>query len=156
MDQFTHAQTPAFTHAKTPAAASAAARAESVNAAIRSRVFGPNHERLSSLTKLHILASDSSFNSDIFWMDDGKSFAIDRVGYQRNIMNVFFDQSKFKSLQNLLSRYRFKAVQTINDFTGGTTHEFIIYSHPLFTRGHLDIVSSPIFAPPPSVCHSLT
>jgi hypothetical protein len=79
------------------------------------RVFGPNHERLSSLIKLHILASDSSFNSDIFWTDDGKSFAIDRVAYQRNIMNVFYDQSKFKSLQNLLSRYRFKAVQTINE-----------------------------------------
>jgi hypothetical protein len=156
MDQFTHAQTPAFTHAKTTAATSAAARAESVNAAIRSRVFGPNHERLSSLTKLHILASDSSFNSDIFWMDDGKSFAIDRVGYQRNIMNVFFDQSKFKSLQNLLSRYRFKAVETINYFTGGTTHEFIIYFHPLFTRVHLDIVSSLIFAPPPSFLRSLT
>jgi hypothetical protein len=146
MDQFTHAQT--------PAAASAATRAESANAAIRSLVFGPNHKRLSPLTKLHILASDSSFNSDIFWTDDGKSFAIDRVGYQRNIMNVFFD--KFKSLQNLLSRYRFKAVQTINDFTGGTTHEFIIYSHPLFTRGHLDIVSSLIFAPSPSFLHSLT
>jgi hypothetical protein len=76
-----------------PAAASAAARAESVNAVIRSHVLGPNYERLSSLTKLHILASDSSFDPEIFWMDDGKSFAINRVGYKHKIMNVLFTRA---------------------------------------------------------------
>jgi hypothetical protein len=125
-----------------PSASSTATRAE-LFAAIRSHVFGPNHERLSSLAKLHFLACNPSFNSDIFWTDDGKSIAINRVGYQRNIMNVFFDQSKFKSFQNLLSRYRFKTVRTINDYTGSTSTavEVIIYYHPLFTREHVDIAA---------------
>jgi len=135
MDQPTHAQTPL---GATPAPASAAPRPESANAAIRSRVFGPDHEILSSLAKLHRLANHPSFNSVISWTDDGKSFVINRIEYQRRIMNVFFEQNKFKSFQNLLSRYRFKTMRTMN---GGTAHEYIIYSHPLFTRGHLDIVA---------------
>ena len=125
-----------------PTVSSTATRAQ-LFASIRSHVFGPNHERLSSLAKLHILASNPSFNSDIFWTDDGKSIAINRAGYQRNIMNVFFDQSKFKSFQNMLSRYRFKTVRTFNDYTGstGTAVEVIIYYHPLFAREHLDIAA---------------
>ncbi len=135
MDQPTHAQRPLGVK---PAPKSAAPRPESANAAIRSSVFGPDHERLSPLAKLHILANDPSFNSVISWTDGGKSFVIDRLEYQRRIMNVFFEQKKFKSFQNVMSRYRFKTVRTI---MGGTAHESIIYSHPLFTRGHLDIVA---------------
>ncbi len=48
-----------------PTVSSTATRAQ-LFASIRSHVFGPNHERLSSLAKLHILASNPSFNSDIF------------------------------------------------------------------------------------------
>ena len=135
MDQPTHAQTPLGVK---PLPASAALRPGSAKAAIRSSVFGPEHDRLPPLAKLHILANDSSFDSVISWTDDGKSFAINRVEYQRRIMNVFFEQNKFKSFQNMLSRYRFKTVRTIN---GGTAQENIIYSHPLFTRGYLDIVA---------------
>ena len=135
MDQPTHAQTP---RGMKPIPALAVQRPESANATIRSSVFGPNHNRLSTLAKLHVLANDPSFNSVIAWTDDGKSFMINRFEYQRHVMNVFFEQKKFKSFQNLLSRYRFKTVQTIN---GGTAHECIIYSHPLFTRDYLDIVA---------------
>ena len=135
MDLLTPAQTPL---GMKPAPASAALRPGLTKAAIRSSLFGPYHENLPALTKLHILANNSSFNSIISWTDDGNSFAIKRVEYQRHIMNVFFEQNKFKSFQNMLSRYRFKTVRTIN---GGTAQEIIIYSHPLFTRGYLDIVA---------------
>ena len=135
MDQSTHAQTPLGVK---PAPVSATPRPESTKAAIRSSVFGPNHEWLSSLAKLHILANDPSFNSIISWTDHGKSFMINRYEYQRRVMNVFFEQKKFKSFQNFLSRYRFKTVRTIN---GGTTNEYITYSHRLFTRDYLDIVA---------------
>ena len=133
MDLLTPAQTPL---GMKPAPASAALRPGLTKAAIGSSLFDPYQKKLPTLTKLHILANHSSFNSIISWTDGGNSFAIKRVEYQRRIMNVFFEQNKFKSFQNMLSRYRFKTVRTIN---GGTAQEIIIYSHPLFTRGHLDI-----------------
>ncbi|KAL3771688.1 hypothetical protein ACHAW5_000949 [Stephanodiscus triporus] len=123
-----------------PAAAPPRPGGSSANnyAAIRSSVFGPHHERLPTLSKLHILASDPSFDSVISWTDDGKSFVVNRSEYRRRIMSVYFDQNKFKSFQNLLSRYRFRTIRTMG---GGTAHECIIYSHPSFVRGHLDVVA---------------
>ncbi|KAL3775957.1 hypothetical protein ACHAW5_004233 [Stephanodiscus triporus] len=123
-----------------PAVGFLAARAESTNAAIRSRVFGPEHDRLSFLHKLHILACDPSYES-IRWTSDGKSFEVKRMGYTRDIMNVFFDQTKFKSFQNRLSRYRFKVVRNAKfSNTRGFEYDYII-NHPLFTREKFDVVA---------------
>ncbi|KAL3775982.1 hypothetical protein ACHAW5_002252 [Stephanodiscus triporus] len=83
------------------------------NAAIRSRVFGPHHKRLSTLSKLHILATDPSFDSVISWTDDGRSLVVNRLEYCRRIMSVYFNQNKFKSFRNLLSWYRFRTVCTM-------------------------------------------
>ena len=61
----------------------------------------------------------------MFWLEDGRSFAIDREGYKKNLMSVFFRQNKFTSLQSNMSRYGF--ARELDSFDGLV---FVVYSHP--------------------------
>lgn len=66
-------------------------------------------------------------------MHGGRAFAINCDGYKKHIMNVFFDEHKFRSLQTLLHKYGFCRIEAINNlFT-----DIIIYQHDLFREGDL-------------------
>ncbi|KAL9180833.1 hypothetical protein ACHAXT_011286 [Thalassiosira profunda] len=101
---------------------------------LRLEVFGSNHKALPFLAKLHMLASCEPLDKDIFWMDDGASFAIDKDGYTTNIMSVFFNQSKLTSFQNRLSAYKFKMQPSVGQFPDDVAHKFLVYRHPSFVR----------------------
>lgn len=106
----------------------------------RCEFFGPNHEAIHFPTKLHKVVSCDVLFPDIFWMEDGKTFAIDRVGYQKHIMSIFFKQHTLKSFQNIVSRYGFKTAMTTNRFIDGDqVGDLIIYGHPLFVQGRADL-----------------
>ena len=107
----------------------------------RVRFYGANHRRLSFPEKLHKVVSSADLYPDVFWSDDGRSFAINRDGYQRHIMFVFFNQNQLTSFQSLISRYHF-TTELSRDMLGGfpaaaeRAQEFIFYSHPSFVREH--------------------
>jgi hypothetical protein len=80
-----------------------------------------------------MLISCGRFHSDLWWVHGGRAFAINRDGYKKHIMNVFFDEHKFRSLQTLLHKYGFRRVEAINNlFT-----DIIIYQHDQFQEGDL-------------------
>ncbi|KAL9188429.1 hypothetical protein ACHAXT_006807 [Thalassiosira profunda] len=100
--------------------------------------FGSNHKSLSLLAKLHAVVSCEHVR-EVFWLDDGKSFAINRDGYKDNIMSVFFDHNRIKSLLNRLSDNNFELGRSMGRFPDHVAHKFLVYSHPSFIpEGLLD------------------
>lgn len=102
----------------------------------RAGFFGPGHKDLSFPVKLHMVVSCESLREDIFWTDEGQCFAINRDGYQRRIMFVFFDQHKLKSFQNVIKNYKFRTELSMGRFPIEAAHNFLVYSHPSFVRGN--------------------
>ena len=91
----------------------------------RVRFYGQYHHYVIPFpVKLHKIVSCADLD-DMFWLEDGRSFAIDREGYKKNLMSVFFRQNKFTSLQSNMSRYGF--ARELDSFDGLV---FVVYSHP--------------------------
>ena len=107
----------------------------------RRQFFGPDYKSMPFPLKLHKIVSCENLQPDIFWMDDGKSFAIHRYGYQQHIMGIFFDQSVLKSFQNRIHLYGFKTDLTTSQYDGRNAGDFIVFSHPKFERGREDLCS---------------
>lgn len=64
---------------------------------LRRLVWGGDYKRLPFPVKLHMLLSfNGAFASDLWWTDDGKAFVVDREGFKKHIMSVFFDEHKFR------------------------------------------------------------
>jgi hypothetical protein len=104
----------------------------------RIHVWGPDYRKLSFPVKLHMLLSCDEFASDVWWVDDGagkSAFAVDREGYKRHIMSIFFHENKFRSFQTLLHKYGFRTVTSINN----TATDIIIYQHAFFVKGNLHL-----------------
>ena len=106
---------------------------------LRTEVFGHGYQDIQFPVKLHMLTSEVSFDPEMYWLDDGKSFVISREGYQNYIMSIFFDQTTIRSFQNLLKRYGFRTESLVNIFPLHVAFKYSIYSHPLFARGHQDL-----------------
>jgi hypothetical protein len=91
----------------------------------------------------------------MWWIEGGKAFAINRDGYKKHIMNVFFDEHKFRSLQTLLHKYGFRRVHSVPESRKNIpVQDIIIYEHDLFVEGDYDLSmqisrvktsSSPVF-----------
>ena len=111
--------------------------------ALRSLVWGPDYKKLPFPVKLHKLLSYDPISSDLWWTDGGRSFAVDRQGFKHHVMNVFFDEHKFRSFQTLLHKYGFRSVQSINN----TVADIIVYRHKLFVQNNIcqckDITRTP-------------
>lgn len=108
---------------------------------LRSNVFGEDFECALFPVKLHKITSEASLNQEIFWLKDGKSFAIDRELYQRRIMGILFNQTTIRSLQNQLRKYGFKTELVVGyeEFPPEIAFKYSVYSHPLFIQGRLDL-----------------
>jgi hypothetical protein len=104
----------------------------------RRHVWGADYRKLSFPVKLHMLLSCDELASDLWWVDAGagkSAFAVDREGYKRHIMNIFFHENKFRSFQTLLHKYGFRTVTSINNAAA----DIIIYQHGLFVKGDLEL-----------------
>jgi hypothetical protein len=82
-----------------------------------------------------MLLSCREFPSDLWWTDRGKSFAVNREGFKRHIMSVFFDEHKYRSFQTLLHKYGFRTVST----TTSIETDIIIYQHALFNENDFEL-----------------
>ena len=100
----------------------------------RQRLWGPLYHQIPFPLKLHMLVSSEEL-PEMWWIDSGKAFAVDREGYKKNIMSVFFDQKKFRSLQTLLWKYDFCTVAAINN----SIDDVIVYHHQYFMRDKPDL-----------------
>ena len=88
---------------------------------------GPHHDKLVSiLANLHVIASDTTFDSIIRWTNDGSSLVVNRIGFDR--------LASFELFTAMIRRYGFRTARTIREIIGGIEYDFIVYSHPLFTR----------------------
>ena len=95
----------------------------------REHLWGPLYHQLPFPVKLHMLVSSEEV-SELWWIDSGVAFAVDRERYKKNIMSVFFDQKKFRSLQTLLWKYDFCTVASINNLV----NDVIVFHHKYFVR----------------------
>jgi hypothetical protein len=75
------------------------------------------------------------FSTDLWWTDGGRSFAVDRQGFKEHIMNVFFDEHKFRSFQTLLQKYGFHSVHSIHN----TVADVIVYHHEMFVQDDIEL-----------------
>jgi Ran GTPase-activating protein (RanGAP) involved in mRNA processing and transport len=75
------------------------------------------------------------FSTDLWWTDGGRSFAVDRQGFKEHIMNVFFDERKFRSFQTLLHKYGFYSVLSIHN----SMTDVIVYSHEMFVQDDIEL-----------------
>jgi hypothetical protein len=101
----------------------------------RRRIWGPDYHDIPFPVRLHKLISCEQFSSALWWVDGGEAFAVQKNGYRDHIMNVFFDESKFRSLQTLLHKYGFHRLRTVAD----ALPNVMIYRHDLFIRGDIDL-----------------
>ena len=101
----------------------------------RCQVWGRDYSRLPFPVKLHMLLSCRQYARDLWWTDEGKSFAVNREGYKRHIMSIFFDEHKYRSFQTLLHKYGFHTKST---FTSIHT-DIIIYEHDLFRENDFEL-----------------
>jgi hypothetical protein len=97
-------------------------------------MWGPAYRKLPFPALLYTLLACGQFTSDLWWVQGGKAFAINREGYIKNIMSVFFDEHKFRSLQTILHKYGFRRLHAI---IGGCT-DIIIYQHDQFVEGDIE------------------
>lgn len=83
--------------------------------------------------KLHGMLEDSErlgFEDIVCWHAGGKSFKVmDTTRFQNEIMNGYFNQTKFKSFQRQLNSYGFKRIQTGRN-KGGYTHMNFLRESP--------------------------
>ena len=94
---------------------------------------GPHHDKsVSILANLHVIASDTTFDSIIRWTNDGSSLVVNRIGFDR--------LASFELFTAMIRRYGFRTARTIREIIGGIEYDFIVYSHPLFTREETYIV----------------
>jgi hypothetical protein len=109
---------------------------------LRAEVFGEDYQSILFPIKLYMIVSEPSFDQEIFWVNDGKSFAINRDLYERQIMDLLFNQTKFKSLQNLLYKYSFETESASNicECPVHLSYKFSVYSHPYFIQGRQDLL----------------
>ena len=96
----------------------------------RCQVWGRDYSRLLFPVKLHMLLSSRQYARDLWWTDEGKSFAVNREGYKRHIMSVFFDEHKYRSFQTLLHKYGFHTKSTLTSIHT----DIIIYEHDTLSR----------------------
>lgn len=101
----------------------------------RRQVWGEDYRRLSFPVKLHALLSCGRFPNALWWLEDGEAFAVAREGYKKEIMSVFFDEHKFRSLQTLLHKHGFRMITSVNN----EYHDILIYQHNLFVRDKPDL-----------------
>lgn len=101
----------------------------------RRQVWGADYRKLSFPVKLHALLSCGRFPNALWWLEGGKAFAVAREGYKEEIMSVFFDEHKFRSLQTLLHKHGFRMITSVND----EYHDILIYQHNLFVRDKPDL-----------------
>eukprot|EP00980_Cylindrotheca_fusiformis_P028711 scaffold22639_cov105-Cylindrotheca_fusiformis.AAC.5 len=82
--------------------------------------------------KLHQLLEDAerlNFAHIVSWTEDGRAFQIhDQKEFVSNIMNIYFDQSKFASFRRQLNLYGFNRTRTNNNRN--------MYFHESFLQGH--------------------
>jgi hypothetical protein len=81
------------------------------------------------------LISSEEFSSALWWVECGRAFAVHKNGYQDQIMNIFFEEKKFHSLQTLLHKYGFRRIRAVSD----ALPNVLIYRHDLFIRGDIDL-----------------
>jgi hypothetical protein len=79
------------------------------------------------------------FSTDLWWTDGGSSFAIDRQGFKEHIMNVFFDEHKFRSFQTLLHKYGFHSVHSVKKNKNTTAADVIVYRHEMFVQDDMEL-----------------
>jgi hypothetical protein len=97
----------------------------------RIKIWGPVYRKLSFPALLHMLLSCGQFSSDLWWIERGKAFAINRDGYKKHIMNIFFDEHKFRSLQTLLHKYGFRRVHSVTELREDIPAQDIIIYEPI-------------------------
>lgn len=104
---------------------------------VRRSVLGADHENLRFPEKLHRLASNEVLYPHVFWSDDGNALIVNRRGFERYVMGIFFDQSKLKSFQNNLSKYNFQSMSTPASELHSSdinSWEHMVYVHPFFQK----------------------
>lgn len=107
--------------------------------ALRSSVWGHGYRRLPFPVKLHLLLSCQRL-SEIWWTPGGESFAVDRQGFKKHIMSVFFNEKKFHSFQTSLHKYGFRMVTSFNDTTDPENPiDIIVYHHEHFIEDDLEL-----------------
>mmetsp|Transcript_6048 Transcript_6048/g.11860 ORF Transcript_6048/g.11860 Transcript_6048/m.11860 type:complete len:278 (-) Transcript_6048:24-857(-) len=97
---------------------------------LRKRVWGQDYRHLAFPVRLHMLLCSEEYSDDLWWVHGGRAFAVDRKGYKKNIMSIFFDQNKFRSLQTLLWKYGFCTIESINNME----KDVIIYRRKFFVK----------------------
>lgn len=106
---------------------------------LRRLVWGRDYKRLPFPVKLHMLLSyNGAFASNLWWTNDGKAFAVDREGFKKHIMSVFFDEHKFRSFQTILYKYQYHHVTSIymvDDYVA----DILIYQHELFQEDKIEL-----------------
>jgi len=103
---------------------------------MRRQVWGADYRKLSFPVKLHALLSCGRFPNALWWVDEGgDAFAVAREGYKKEIMSVFFDEHKFRSLQTLLHKHGFRMITSVNN----EYHDILIYQHKFFVRDKPDL-----------------
>lgn len=118
-------------------------RQDAINS-LRFAVSGGSYEHLHFPARLHKLASCHDLFPFIFWSDDGKSFIVERDGFKKYVMNIFFSQTKLKSFQNLLSKYHFRSTSVLTPHLHSTigkdnAWKYMAYNHPLFEQDREDL-----------------
>jgi len=106
---------------------------------LRRLVWGRDYKKLPFPVKLHMLLSfNAGFASDLWWTNEGKSFAVDRAGFKRCIMSIFFDEHKFRSFQTLLHKYGFHHVTSVY-MVDNNVIDVLIYQHELFVEDDIEL-----------------
>ena len=108
---------------------------------VRSEVFGKNYQSALFPVKLHKITSNEYLDQEIFWLSDGKSFAIHRELYERRMMGIFFNQTTRRSAHRLLEKYGFQThiVAEHQEIPPNSAIQYNVYSHPYFIRGREDL-----------------
>lgn len=101
----------------------------------RCQVWGRDYRSLLFPVKLHMLLSSRQYAYDLWWTDEGRSFAVNREGFKRHVMSVLFDEHKYRSFQTILHKYGFHTKATITSIQT----DIIIYEHELFREDDFDL-----------------
>ena len=106
---------------------------------LRRLVWGHDYKRLPFPVKFHMLLSyNGVFASSLWWTNDGKAFVVDREGFKKHIMSIFFDEHKFRSFQTLLHKYQYRHVTSIY-MVDDYVVDILIYQHELFQEDNIEL-----------------
>lgn len=115
---------------------------ESLVKTLRDKVLGQSHNKLVFPEKLHQLLSCELLSPYLFWLEDGMRFVVEREGYTKYVMAVFFSETRFKSFQNMMSTYGFHKVGAFssdNQVGSPQCSVFIVYSHDQFIKSDFEL-----------------